>query len=77
MPAIIDPMENKVLRRLYEKGQLTGERTVLSRQMERRFFPLPAWVADRIDNALTQSIEQWAVNFVDAKTLEEVFDPKS
>ena len=58
-----------------ERGVLRGERTVLERQLRRRFGLLPAAVVEKLGRATTDELESWADNFFDAKTLDGVFGP--
>ena len=59
------------------QGREEGERHeaghILSRQLTRRFGPLPPWAQQRIDSAGKAELEHWAIQVFDAKTLEEVF----
>lgn len=56
-----------------EKGRLFGEITVLEKQLTRKFGPLPAEVRERISSASLEQIEEWALQFVDATSLDAVF----
>ncbi len=56
-----------------QQGMQQGELTVLMRQLTRRFGPLDAATHERLQNAGSDELEQWADNFVDARTLGEVF----
>ncbi|MFT3803870.1 MAG: hypothetical protein QM766_21975 [Burkholderiaceae bacterium] len=51
-----------------------GAVAVLSRQLERRFGPLDPAVTERLQKASASELERWVDNFVDARTLDEVFD---
>ena len=57
------------------EGRVDGERTLLERQLRRRFGRLPAAVADRLHRAPAADLEAWAENVLDARTLDDVFDP--
>ncbi|ENO90494.1 DUF4351 domain-containing protein [Thauera linaloolentis] len=57
-----------------QMGRSEGELIVLTRQLTRRFGPLDAAVSERLQKATSAELEQWADNFVDARTLNEVFD---
>lgn len=54
-------------------GEQKGELTVLQRQLTRRFGSLDAATSERLRNASSDELEHWADNFVDARTLDEVF----
>ena len=56
------------------EGRVDGERTVLERQLRRRFGRLPPAVADRLHQAAAADLEAWAENVLDARTLDDVFD---
>ncbi len=50
---------------------------LLTRQLTRRFGPLPAEVTARMEDADTETLETWAERLLDARTLDEVFAPES
>lgn len=57
-----------------QQGAQQGERQLLLRQLKRRFgSPLPDWVEPRLQAADTRQLEAWGEAFVDARSLEEVF----
>ena len=58
-----------------EQGRVEGERTVLERQLRRRFGPLSPAAADRLHEASATDLEAWAENLLDARTLDDVFAP--
>ena len=57
------------------EGRTEGERTLLQRQLRRRFGRLPPEAAARLDRASSPDLESWAENLLDAGTLDEVFAP--
>ena len=57
-----------------QQGIEQGERTLLRRQLRRRFGLLPPEADERIGRASTRDLESWAENVLDAGTLDEVFD---
>ena len=59
-----------------QRGLVEGERTVLERQLRRRFGLLPTQVDERLRGASTAELETWAENVLDAETLDEVFEPR-
>jgi len=59
------------------EGRVEGERTLLERQMQRRFGPLSPAVTDRLHNAPAADLEAWAENVLDARTVDDVFDPNA
>ena len=56
-----------------EKGIEQGERSLLYRQLTRRFGPLDAPTEARLQRATAAELERWADNILEAHTLEEVF----
>lgn len=74
MPLIIDIRENKVLGPPYVKGLLEGQRKILRRQLTKRFGTIPRAFDDRVESASEDELEHWLERFVDAPTLEAVFD---
>ena len=57
-----------------EQGRVEGERTVLERQIRRRFGLLSPEVDERLSAASADELETWADNVLDAETLEDVFN---
>jgi len=55
------------------EGRLEGESTLLQKLFERRFGPLPDWARQRLLGATTEQLEAWALEILDATTLEDVF----
>lgn len=56
-----------------QEGLQAGQAHLLERLLTRRFGPLSADLADRLRQAPAEQLEIWALNFVDATTLDEVF----
>jgi len=56
-----------------EEGVQLGERSLLKRQLRRRFVGLPGWAEQRLDKACRQQLELWADRVLDAEVLEDVF----
>ena len=63
----------KGLQKGRQEGRQEGEAAVLLRQLVRRFGPLGVATIERVQTASSAQLEQWADNFVDARTLDEVF----
>ena len=74
MPIYIDIMENKVLGREFKKGRQEGELTILRRQIEKRFSPVPSWAEQRLAGASTEQLEELATRVLDAASLEELLN---
>ena len=77
MPVIIDLMENTVIRGYYLQGKEEGARneamSILTRQLERRFGPLPEAAIAKLHAADLATLEDWGLRMLDACGLEEVF----
>jgi predicted transposase YdaD len=54
------------------EGQLEGEYRLLSKQLERRFGPLPEAIMARLRAAGSADLERWAVRLLAAQSLDEV-----
>ena len=57
-----------------QQGHIEGERTLLERQLRRRFGLLSPEVAEKLSQASAADLETWAENVLDADTLDDVFD---
>lgn len=79
MPIEIDIMENEWLAEIFHQGEEQGlvkgrteaARTILARQLERRFGPLPSNLARRIEAADPDTLERWSLQLMDSATVEE------
>ena len=60
-------------RKGFKRGEQQGEYLLLFNQLEKRFGTLPVPVAQRLQDATTDKLERWALNLLDAKSLDEVF----
>jgi predicted transposase YdaD len=56
-----------------EEGRVEGEYRLLSKQLERRFGPLPESLVARLEAAGSAELERWGVRLLAARSLEEVF----
>ncbi len=54
-----------------KKGLQEGEARLLSRQLERRFGELPAWVGQRLESADAGRLLEWGERVLTASSLEE------
>ena len=59
--------------RLMAEGRIEGLATQLLRQLAARFGELPAEVVDRVRSASIEELDRWALQVLDAETLESVF----
>ncbi len=55
---------------------IQGEAALLKRLLKRRFGDLPGWVGERLERASREELETWAERVLEAKRLEDVFDPE-
>lgn len=53
------------------QGEVRGERAMLERLLTRRFGELDAATLERLDNASSEELEQWADNVIEAQSLQE------
>lgn len=56
-----------------QQGIGQGEAALLSRQLARRFGPLPGWVEEKLHAADQETLERWGIQLLDADSLERVF----
>ncbi len=57
-----------------QEGRQEGERTVLERLLQRRFGVLPPEITEKLNEASSTELENWAENVLDAEKLEDVFN---
>ena len=57
-----------------QKGTHTGIAGVLYSMLQQKFGDLPDWVNQRLQQADTVVLQQWALRFVNAESLKDVFD---
>ena len=82
MPIDADIMENEVIARIYrrgvqegrQEGRQEGERTVLRRQIEKRFGVLPGWAEERLAARSTAELEELSERVLDAESIEDLFE---
>ena len=56
-----------------QEGRVEGERTVLERQLQRRFGVLTPEITEKLSEASSTELENWAEKVLDAETLDDVF----
>lgn len=72
----ISSAERLGMKRGHELGLQQGlqqGRTLLLRQLRKRFGELPDWVETQLAEGTPTQLEQWAEQVLDAATLEAVF----
>ena len=57
-----------------QEGRVEGERSVLERQLLRRFGHLSPEIAERLRQASQTDLDKWINSVLDADTLGDVFD---
>ena len=71
---IVDAWRQEAVQEGERKGIQKGERTVLLRQLRRRFGDaVDAHVEQRIATASSEQIDSWTMRILSATTLAEVF----
>jgi hypothetical protein len=55
------------------RGEIKGQRIALVLQLKKRFGELPKTAEAKIKKATLAELEQWILNVLDAKTIEDVF----
>ncbi len=68
-----DKWSNELLRKGEQKGRQEGKAEVLLHQLTHRFGPLGEATTDLVRKANSAELERWCINFVDARTLDDVF----
>ena len=58
----------------HQLGMQEGEQILLQRMLTRRFGELPDWAKQRLLQADSEQLEQWADQLLDAQTLDSVFN---
>jgi hypothetical protein len=76
--------QDGICRGLWQRGKdealreaVERERSIVSRQIQKRFGPLPAWAQQRVQSANEDELEQWALALLDARSLEELLHGES
>lgn len=54
------------------RGEAKALRSMLHRQMSRKFAPLPDWAQLRLERATTEELELWSELILSAMSLEEI-----
>ena len=75
MKGVVQQARDEGIEQGMRQGRVEGERTVLERQLRRRFGPISPAAAERLHEASATDLEAWAENLLDARTLEDVFAP--
>ena len=62
------------LKQGWQQGRQEESASMLSRQLQRRFQEVPSWASEKIAKADLSTLEEWSLRFVDAQSLEDVFE---
>jgi hypothetical protein len=73
MPVDMDIMEHEILGPVIRKSMKDGALDLLRPMIEKRFGNLPTWVEQRLTDSSQSQLQDLALKFVDAKSLEELF----
>ena len=74
MTGLAERLRSEGMQQGRQEGRQQGEQTLLRKQLVRRFGPLDDDTEQRLQQATTDQLEQWAENLLDAQSLAEVFD---
>jgi len=72
MPILNDIMDHAVIGPERRRGREDGERSIVLRQIAKRFGPLPAAARKRIEALPASKIERIALRLLDARSLDEL-----
>lgn len=72
---IMDIRDNMFWKEAFGEGIAQGESSLLRRQLETRFGPLPAWVNEQLSKGDHALLEEAGIRLLNAAKLEEVFPP--
>ncbi|CAK0769634.1 transposase [Azospirillaceae bacterium] len=57
------------------KGEAKGKANMLTRQLIRRYKTIPPPIAERIQNATSEQLDNWMDQLMDATSLDDIFGP--
>ena len=69
----VTSVERLAIERGRKTGKLEGKLETLTRQLTRRFGPLPDWAAEQMKAATADQFDLWADRVLDAASLTDVF----
>ena len=69
----VTSVERLAVERGHSTGKLEGKLETLTRQLARRFGPLPEWAAHRLSAGTGEQLDAWSDRVLDAANLAEVF----
>jgi hypothetical protein len=66
MPILDDIMDHDLLGPIFRRGQQEEGKTIVVRQIEKRFGTVPAWVRQRLEAMSTADVEEVAIRLLGA-----------
>lgn len=75
MPPYVTTIERSGIAKGLQQGVQQEAVRILTRQLTRRFGPLPAWAEERLAQASTLELEEWADRVFEAARLEDIVTP--
>ena len=75
MAGMIQRAHDEGLREGMREGMREGRVDMLEQQLTRRFGPLAPVLSDRLHNGSAAELEAWAEKVLDARAVEDVFEP--
>ena len=69
----VTSVERLAVERGHTTGKLEGKLETLTRQLTRRFGPLPEWATHRLSTGTGEQLDAWSDRVLDAANLAEVF----
>jgi hypothetical protein len=71
---LIGPRIRKAMAEGIQKGIQKGELTLLRRQIEKRFGPIPPWAQERLSKLSPSQLEDLGERLLDAASFEQLFE---
>jgi hypothetical protein len=72
MPILDDIRDHDLLGPVIRRARQEEGKTIVVRQIEKRFGTVPAWARQRLEAMSTADIEEVALSLLDAHNLEEL-----
>jgi hypothetical protein len=73
---VLGPEFKKAIEEGRVEGRVEGERTLIRRQIEKRFGALPHWAEKRLLGLSSGELEELGLRLLDARSLEELLPPQ-
>ncbi len=72
MPIFNDLLDHEVLGPAIKQGIQQGELSVLRRQLEKRFGPLPDWAEQRLLSLSTSELDDLSIRVLEARNIRDL-----